>query len=261
MKIASPRIRNHLLLLVASSLPVLAVDAETLNVAVANNFSHTLKLLSVDFTRQTGHHLRISSASTGKLYTQIQHGAPFDIYLAADEERPELLLDENKAEADSAFIYATGKLVLMSNIDISALEFADGVCQDVLRSAQLKRLAIANPRTAPYGLAAKQVMQKLELWQQLQPRLVKGENIAQAFQFVITKNAQAGFVAKSLLGVNENIIPACIWDIPMELYSPINQKMVVLSKAKDKVSAYAFLKYIRSVGAKAIIRSSGYDVM
>ena len=246
-------------LMLMGSLISVPICAETLNVAVASNFTHTLKRLSVDFSQRTGHQLRISSASTGKLYTQIQHGAPFDVFLAADEKHPELLVQQNKADPDSAIVYATGRLMLMSNIDPTG--FANGDCQAVLTSARLKRLSIANPRTAPYGLAAKQVLQKLELWQRVQPLLVRGENIAQTLQFVSTMNAEAGFVAKSMLNINKSIVPACTWDIPASLYSPINQKMVLLGKAHYKSSARAFLEYIQSASARTIIASSGYVVM
>lgn len=236
-------------------LAVLPVQAATLNVAVASNFAYTLKLLSADFEKRTGHQLRISSASTGKLYTQIQHGAPFDVFMSADEQRPELLVSENKAELSSAYVYARGRIVLMSNI------ISGKTCQDVLVSSDLKRLSIANPKIAPYGAAAQQVMEKLDLWVQLQPRLVKGENIAQTLQFVSTKNAQAGFVSKSMLNMGKQIDHACIWDVPVDMYSPINQKMVVLNKSKDKVAVQAFAQYMKSVGAKEIIKATGYDVM
>ena len=232
-----------------------SVYSETLNIAVASNFAYTLKLLAADFTKQTGHKLRISSASTGKLFTQIEHGAPFDVFLSADEQRADLLVKEKKAESSSAYVYAQGQLVLLSNLQTK------GECTDILRSAELKRLSIANPRTAPYGYAAKQVLEKLSLWQDLQPRLVKGENIAQTLQFVSTRNAQAGFVAKSMLSMGKKIYSACIWEIPVDMYSPINQKMVVLKKAKDKPSAIAFLEFIKSDKAKAIIKRTGYDVL
>ena len=247
-------VTRNLLLVVALFYNV-ALHAEVLNVAVASNFAHTLKLLSTDFTKQTGHQLRISSASTGKLYAQIHHGAPFDVFLSADEKRPELLVSENKAEPATAYVYAQGQIVLLSNI------VSGNSCQDVLSSSDLKRLSIANPKTAPYGVAAKQVMERLDLWQRLQPRLVKGENIAQTLQFVSTRNAQAGFIAKSMLQMGKQVEHACIWDVPADMYSPINQKMVVLNKAKDKASARAFASYMRSDAAKEIIKSTGYDVM
>jgi len=234
---------------------VAPVHAENLRVAVASNFAYTLKLLSVDFNKQTGHQLLVSSASTGKLYAQIQNGAPFDVFLSADEKRPEFLVRENKADALSEYVYAKGQIVLLSNLT------SDTTCRDVLTSPDLKRLSIANPETAPYGAAAKQVMQKLSLWQQLEPRLVKGENIAQTLQFVSTKNADAGFVAKSMLHMGKEIDYACIWDIPTDMYAPIKQKMVILKQAKDKIAARAFIRYMQSSQAKEIIKASGYDVM
>jgi molybdate transport system substrate-binding protein len=231
------------------------VSAEKLNVAVASNFSLAFKKLSTDFEVLTGHQLVISSASTGKLFAQIQHGAPFDVFLAADERRADLLLKANKAEKSSAYIYAKGQLVLLSNIR------AGDDCLAVLSSDKLKRLSIANPKTAPYGLAAKQVMENLSLWSQLKSRLVMGENIAQAFQFVYTKNAQAGFVASSMLQRDKKIEAGCVWTVPGDMYSAINQKMVILNKAKDKLAARAFSKYMQSSRAKEIIKSAGYDVL
>lgn len=252
---ASLNYTKRFLLLAASLFTAISAQAETLNVAVASNFTHTLKLLSDDFNKQTGHQLRIISGSTGKLYAQIQHGAPFDVFLAADEKRPELLVNENKADQASAYVYAIGQIILLSNIAPT------DTCQSVLTSPALKRLSIANPKTAPYGAASKQLLEKLSLWSQLQPRLVMGENIAQALQFVSTKNAQAGFVAKSMLSMGKKIDHACLWDVPSEMYSPIKQKMVVLNRAKDKVAAQAFIQYMQSAQAREIIKASGYGVM
>ncbi len=245
---------GHILLSMSCLFAVMSVHADTLNIAVASNFSHTLKLLSSDFKKQTGHQLLISSASTGKLYVQIQHGAPFDVFLAADEKRPDLLVAEDKAEQSSAYVYARGRLVFVSNI------LPAESCQNVLLSPALKRLSIANPKTAPYGVAARQVMEQLELWLELKPRLVMGENIAQALQYVSTKNAQAGFVAKSMLSTGKKIDFACTWDIPADMYSPIKQKMVVLNRAKGKAVAQEFLKYMQSAQAKEIIKAAGYNV-
>lgn len=236
-----------------------SLEAAELRVAVASNFKSTLQKLVADFQLKTGHEVIISSASSGKLYAQIIHGAPYDVFLSADEKRVNLLMTENKADSSTAYVYALGKLVLLSNIID-----ANG-CQSVLQSNRLKRFAIANPDIAPYGLAARQVLQKLNLWSHLQERLVMGENIAQTLLFVSTKNVQAGFVAKSMLVMsNVNMAKlienACIWNVPQELYSPVKQKMILLNTAKEKVSAQAFMKYIRSLRAKEIIKSSGYDV-
>ena len=234
--------------------------AADLRVAVASNFKTTLQKLAADFKVKTGHDLIISSASSGKLYAQIKHGAPYDVFLSADEKLPDLLIRDKIANSESAYIYALGKLVLISNIETS------NACKNTISSNRLKHLAIANPAIAPYGLAAKQVLQKLDLWLRLQPRIVMGENAAQTLQFVATKNAQAGFVARSMLNMamfnmDVQIDYACTWDVPTDMYSPIKQKMVVLSKAKEKPSAHAFLQYIKSAQAKEIIKASGYDVL
>ncbi len=228
--------------------------ADNLNIAVASNFAHTLRTLAEAFESKTGHRPRISSASTGKLYTQINHGAPFDVFLAADEHRPNLLITEGKATEEYSQTYAIGKLVFISNIK------PEKNCLGVLDSLALKRLAIANPRTAPYGSAAKQTLEKLHRWHSIKAKLVTGENIAQALQFVSTGNASAGFVAQSMLLKNTNISTACEWEVPAELHEPIKQKMLVLSNASNKPAARAFWLYMQSDDAKTIIKNSGYDV-
>ena len=234
--------------------------ADEVSVAVASNFSYTMQQLAADFKEKTGHVLRISSASSGKLFAQIKHGAPFDVYLSADEERPDVLIKEGRASIESSYVYALGKLVLLSNVEQM------GCCEKVLTSNSLKRLAIANPKIAPYGKAAKQVLNRLDLWQSLQKRLVMGENIAQTLQFVLTKNAEAGFVAESMINMamlskGKKIDYACRWQVPADMYSPIKQKMVLLSKAKDKAAALEFFQYIKSSQAKEIIKSTGYNVL
>ena len=229
--------------------------ADEISIAVASNFTYALQRLAADFKVSTGHDVRISSASSGKLFSQIIHGAPYDIFLSADEKRADLLIKKLKARDDSAHVYALGKLVLLSNI-----EDADN-CMNVLNSKQLNRLAIANPKIAPYGIAAEQVLHKLGLWHHLRSRIVMGENIAQTFQFVFTKNAQAGFVARSMLNMGRKIDTACIWDVPADMYSPIKQKMVLLDKARGKDAAQAFLRYMKSAQAEEIIKAAGYDVL
>jgi molybdate transport system substrate-binding protein len=229
--------------------------ADEINVAVASNFKYTLQKLAADFKIKTGHGLLISSASSGKLFAQIIYGAPYDVFLSADEKQVDLLIKKQIANIESAYIYALGKLVLLSNVKDT------GDCRNILNSKQLHRLAIANPALAPYGAAAEQVLKKLGLWQQLQPRIVMGENIAQTLQFVSTKNAAAGFVAQSMLNMDKEIDSACIWNVPADMYSPIKQKMVLLNRAKDKSAAQEFVQYMRSAAAKEIIKSTGYDVL
>lgn len=229
--------------------------AAELSIAVASNFKPTLQKISADFKLATGHDLKVSSGSSGKLFAQIKHGAPYDIFLSADEKYPDLLIRDKAASSENAHIYALGKLVLISNIETK------GDCRSVISSNRLKHLAIANADIAPYGLAAKQVLQKLDLWRQLQPRIVMGENVAQTLQFVATKNADAGFVAQSMLNMGKTIESACTWHVPADMYTPIKQKMVLLKKAKGKPSALMFIHYMQSAAVKEIIKSSGYDVL
>lgn len=227
--------------------------ADEITVAVASNFKYTLQKLALDFKHKTGNDLRIVAASSGKLFAQIKHGAPFDIFLSADEKHPDILLKEKLVDPQSAYIYAQGKLVLLSNIEVA------GDCKEVLTSGRLIKLAIANPKIAPYGLAARQLLQNIGLWHRLRSRLVTGENVAQAFQFVSTKNADAGFVASAMLNMGKVIGSACVWHVPADMHLPIKQKMVVLDGAKDKAPIKLFVRYMRSRDAKKIIRAMGYD--
>ncbi len=233
--------------------------ADVINVAVASNFRPALIELAADFQHKTGHVLQVSSASSGKLFAQIKHGAPYDLFLSADQKRPDLLIQQGMASADNAYVYAQGRLVLLSNVETG------GDCRSVLESAQLKRLAIANPDIAPYGLAAKQTLQQLGLWQRLQQRLVTGENIAQTFHFVSTKNASAGFVSQSMIklaasSTEKKMSSVCSWQVPSTMHQPIDQKMLLLNRAIAKPAAQEFLKYIQSTAARNIIQAAGYGV-
>lgn len=233
--------------------------ADEVNVAVASNFKSTLQKISNDFKVATGHDLKISSASSGKIFAQIKHGAPYDVFLSADEKLPDQLVRDKLASSESTHIYALGKLVLIANLKTSR------GCENIISSNRLKHLAIANPEIAPYGLAAKQVLQKLDLWQQLQPRIVMGENAAQTLLFVSTKNADAGFVPQSMLHMALNrgktMDGVCVWSVPTDMYAPIKQKMVLLNKAKDKSAALMFIQYMQSAAAREIIKASAYDVL
>ena len=230
------------------------VMAETIRVAVASNFARTLALLAEDFKSHRGHEIQLISGSTGKLYMQIKHGAPFDVFMSADERRAELLVSESFADDATAHVYARGRLVLVSNIKPGA------DCQGVLRTAQLKRLSIANPKIAPYGYAAKQVLTGWNLWHELQAKLVMGENVAQAMQFVSTGNAQVGFVARSMLAAAMHNDFQCEWTVPADMHDPISQKMVVLNHTQQRQVAMEFLSYMKTARAKQIIRQAGYDI-
>ncbi|MGV3592308.1 MAG: molybdate ABC transporter substrate-binding protein [Gammaproteobacteria bacterium] len=234
-------------LLVALAAPL---RADEVKVAVASNFTPVLEALAPLFEEQCGHTLSIISGATGNHYAQIVHGAPFDVFLAADAERPRLLEQEGRAIAGSRFTYALGRLVLWSADD--GRVDADG---QVLQQGSFARLALANPTLAPYGLAAQQALTQLGLWEQLQRKIVLGDNIAQTVQFVQTGNAQLGFIALSQLTDIGNT--GSYWEVPAALYSPIVQQGVLL---KDSVPARAFIDFLESEAGREMIRAAGYDL-
>ncbi|WP_417614645.1 molybdate ABC transporter substrate-binding protein [Oceanisphaera sp.] len=226
--------------------------ADEVRVAVAANFIDVIKTLGDRFAEQSGHKVLVSSGSTGKLYAQIKNGAPYDVFLAADEERPTLLDEEGIAIADTRFTYALGTLVLWSpQQQLIDEELA------VLEEQRFNHLAIANPRTAPYGRAAQQTLGKLGYWDAVQPKLVRGENIGQAYQYVYSENAQLGFVAKSQVFSNGRLKGGSYWQVPEDMHDPIAQQAVLL---KDKPAAREWLDYLGSPAAISIIESYGYSV-
>ncbi len=228
--------------------------ADTVSVAVAANFTAPMQKIAAAFEVDTGHKAELSFGATGKFYAQITHGAPFQVLLSADDTTPARLEREGKAVAHSRFTYAIGTLVLWSaqpgTVDAKG---------DVLKSGDFKHLAIANPKLAPYGAAALQVMEKLGVATALQPRLVQGENIAQTFQFVSTGNAQLGFVALSQVMADGKIRSGSAWQVPASLHEPIRQDAVLLMPGKDSAAASALLTYLRGSKARAIIQSYGYS--
>ncbi len=227
-------------------------NAEELQVAVASNFSAAIGSIVMEFEAASGHRVRVIPGSTGKHFAQIMHGAPYDVFLAADVRRPEELERRGMVRPGSRFTYAVGKLVLWS----PQPGFVDGEGA-VLKGGNFRFLAIANPRHAPYGRAAREILQGLDLWSDLTGRIVRGENISQAFQYVKSGNAELGFVARSQLhglGVGSK---GSHWEAPGQLYGPILQQAVLL---KEKVSGREFLAFIRSEAGLKIICSYGYDV-
>jgi molybdate transport system substrate-binding protein len=233
-----------------------AAAADEAQVAVAANFASPARRLAENFTQRTGHRLVITSGSTGKFYAQIRSGAPFDVLLSADEDTPRRMEQENLAVRGSRFTYALGKLVLWSARP-GAVD-GDG---EILRKATFKRLAIANPRLAPYGAAAQQTMERLGVWVSLQARLVQGENIAQAFQFVSSGNAELGFVALSqILEEDGKGSAGSHWLVPQSLYSPIRQDAVLLSRGAANPAARELLDYLRSAPVRDLIRTYGYEL-
>lgn len=226
--------------------------ADRLQLAVASNFKTTMEVLVADFESIAGAELSVSYGSTGKLYAQIVHGAPFDAFLAADLERPRRLEAEGLAVAGTRFTYSIGKLVLWSP---RPGLFDDGA--KWLIEGNFRFLAIANPGTAPYGLAAEQTLQRLGLWDTLQSRIVRGENIGQAFAYVQSGNAEVGFIAFSQLAGLDAVDEGSIWNVPEALHEPIAQQAVLLT---DTEAARAFLAFLRGDKAAAVIRSHGYGL-
>lgn len=226
-------------------------------VAVAANFAEVAQHLKTDFEKQTGDQVSISVGSTGALYAQIQHGAPFDIMLSADQRRPRLLEQEGNAVPGSRFTYAIGQLTLWS--PKAGVVAKDGAT--TLAKGDFQRLAIANPKLAPYGAAAVQTLRSLHLYDKVAPRIVTGANIGQTFAMVYTKNAELGLVALSYVLSSRNTQPGSRWDVPQKLYTPIRQDAILTMHGKDNPAARKFLAFIRKPAALAVIRSFGYRVM
>lgn len=231
--------------------------AEEVRVAVASNFLTPLHRLASSFEHQSGHKLVIISGSTGKLYAQIMHGAPFDVFLAADAHRPELLEKKGASVSQSRFTYAIGQLVFWAP---ASQQDHGNACRAILHKETIQRLAIANPMTAPYGKAAEAVLRHEKRWEALQSRIVQGENIAQTLQYIITKNADTGFVALSQIKDPLLKPSGCIWHIPNTYHQPLDQQAVLLKRGVNNQAAQAFLSFLHSSEAHGMIRRMGYDL-
>lgn len=225
--------------------------AGEIRVAVASNFSSAIKKIVEEFELSYGHKVNLAFGSTGKHYAQIKNGAPFDVFFAADVERPQRLQEQGVALSGSRFTYAIGKLVLWS--PLPKLVDSHG---EVLSSSTFTYVAIANPKLAPYGIAAKQIMKSRDIWDSLQKRIVRGENIGQAFQFVKSGSAQLGFISYSQIKVTSQKIKGSYWIPPQSLYEPIKQQAVLL---KDNAIAREFLDFVKGEEARMIIQDYGYD--
>jgi molybdate transport system substrate-binding protein len=223
-------------------------------IAVAANFSEVMEKLEADFEQATGHQLTITLGSTGKLYAQIRAGAPFDVMLAADQERPKLLEEHGHAVPGSRFTYAIGRITLWSPDPERIPE--DG--EAYLREGLFRRLAIANPDLAPYGVAAREVLDRLGLWETIRNRIVMGEDIGQTRAMVDTGNADAGIIALSSVLSPRNERPGSRWDVPETLYSPIRQDAVLLHHGAANAAAASFLEYLRADRVRATIKALGY---
>lgn len=231
-----------------------SVQAGEVQVAVASNFIAPIKVIKARFEKETGHRMILISGSTGKLFAQVKHGAPFDLLLAADSLRPKLLEEEGFAVTGSRFTYAIGQLTLWS----ANPNQIQGEGTEIFQGQTFTHLAMANPKTAPYGRAALQVIKKLGVWDRVRGKIVQGENIGQTFQFVATENAELGFVALSQALDPKNKLQGSRWDVPPELHDPIFQDLVLLKRAKDNPAAQAMMDFIRGPMAQKIIKKYGY---
>ncbi len=231
----------------------MAAGAAEVSVAVAANFTVPMQKIAARFAADTGHQAVLAFGSTGRFHAQVKNGAPFQVLLAADDETPGKLADEHLAVRGTEFVYAVGRLVLWSTragppLDAEALR----------RPGRDDRLAIADPRVAPYGRAAEETLARLGVLAAWRPRLVTGESIAQAHQFVASGNVPLGFVALSQVMVDGRIAQGSAWIVPQELHAPIRQQAILLARGRDNPAAQALLQYLRGDVARAIIRAHGY---
>ncbi|WP_248796310.1 molybdate ABC transporter substrate-binding protein [Pseudomonas sp. MWU13-2105] len=242
----------------AALLGVLAfssAQAAEVQVAVAANFTAPIQAIAADFEKDTGHKLVAAYGATGQFYTQIKNGAPFEVFLAADDSTPAKLEKEGDILAGSRFTYATGTLALWSAKE----GYVDAKGQ-VLKDNQYQHLSIADPKAAPYGLAATQVLAKLGLTDQVKDKLVTGQNITQAYQFISTGNAELGFVALSQIYKDGKVTSGSAWIVPADMHEAIKQDAVILAKGKDNAAAKALVEYLKGPKAAAIIKSYGYQL-
>lgn len=236
--------------LVAIASPAMAAEV---HVAVAANFTAPVQAIAAEFEKDTGNKVVASFGATGQFYAQIKNGAPFEVFLAADDSTPAKLEAEQTIVPGSRFTYATGKLALWSA--------KEGYVDDkgeVLKKNEYAHLSLANPKTAPYGLAATQVLANLNLTQAVASKLVEGQNISQAYQFISTGNAELGFVALSQIYKDGKISGGSAWIVPGELHDPIKQDAVILDKGKDNPVARQFVDYLKGPKAAAVIKAYGY---
>lgn len=245
------------LLVVACSLASVpaGAGAAEVTVAVAANFTAPMKQIAADFEKETGHKVLLSFGASGKFYAQIKNGAPFQLFLSADDEKPAQLEKDGLTVPGSRFTYAVGTLVLWS----ARPGFVDPK-GEVLSKGTFDKLSIANPKLAPYGTAAIEVLTKKGLLAAVQPKLVQGENISQAYQFVSTGNADLGFVALSQVMQDGRISSGSAWVVPDNLHSPIRQDAVLLLKGKGNQAAEGLANYLKTDKVKAVIRKYGYGI-
>jgi len=228
-----------------------SAQAETINIAVAANFTAAAKDIAAHFETETGHKALLSFGSTGKLYAQIVYGAPFQLFLAADRVRPEKAETEGWAVPGTRFTYAIGKIVLYS-ADPTLVDDRGAILKE---PEAFTKLALANPKTAPYGMAAFETMEKLGVYQDLKSKLVRGDNIAQTYQFVATRNAPLGFIALSQVIQQTE---GSQWRVPEHFYTPLKQDAVLLKPGAESTAAQAFWTFLQTKQTHEILEKYGY---
>ena len=248
----------RLLLAFAVSLSGALAQAGEVTVAVAANFTAPMQKIAQAFEQDSGHKAQLAFGATGKFYAQIKNGAPFAVLLAADDETPARLEKESLAVAGTRFTYATGRLALWSKSFNLVDDKGEVLRSDRLEKLGVHKIAIADPKLAPYGAAAMEVIHKLGVQANVVPKLVQGESIGQTFQFVNTENAQLGFVALSQISLDGRITQGSAWVVPQSMHTPLKQDAVLLNAGKGSAAATALLTYLQGDKAKAIIKSYGY---
>jgi len=234
--------------------------AEEVTVAVAANFTAPMQKIAQAFEQDTGHKAKLVFGSTGKFYAQIKNGAPFAVLLSADVEMPARLEQEGAAVAGTRFTYAVGRLALWSKNPALVDNKGQVLLSKTTDKNSFKKLAIADPKLAPYGAAAIEVIEGMGASAKVMTKLVQGDSIGQAFQFVMTENAELGFVAYSQISTDGRITQGSAWVVPQNLYTPLRQDAALLSLGKDNAAALALIKYMRTDRAKTIIRTYGYTL-
>lgn len=244
------------LLLILLNLMAISVRADVATVAVASNFVPVFEQISARFEAQTTHKVRLVAGASGKLYAQIVRGAPFDLFLSADIDKPNNLINSGHAQKNSLVTYAIGQLALWSNVK-AARRWQHRSASEVIIRGHFKRLAMANPTIAPYGMAAQQVLQSLGVYEKLQPALIVGENVSQVFHFLHSKNAELGFVSRSQGMLFAKQDQVSYWPVPNDLHAPIHQAMVLLGQPQSAAAA-TLHSFLQSKEVRAMIVQAGY---
>jgi molybdate transport system substrate-binding protein len=243
-----------------SAVACATAKAEEVTVAVAANFTAPMQKIAQAFEQDTGHKALLAFGATGKFYAQIKNGAPFAVLLSADDETPTRLEKEGVAVAGTRFTYAVGRLALWSKNASLVDDKGQVLLSNATDKNSFKKLAIADPKLAPYGAAAMEVLDRLGVIAKVRPKLVQADSIGQAFQFVMTENAELGFVALSQISIDGRITQGSAWVVPQNLYTPLKQDAVLLPLGKNNAAALALMKYMRTDRAQAIIRAYGYTL-